>query len=77
MRLDSAGRARRLFAGCRDLQLVHARFPRRTDQRGGFSVLLFNRVVAPLFDVLPRRLVRPLGYYLIVLGRKPLARGET
>jgi SAM-dependent methyltransferase len=71
LRLDSAARARKLFTGLRELQLVIDRFPRRTAERGGISTLLFNLGVVPLFKLLPDWLVRPFGFYLIISGRKP------
>ena len=32
---------------------------------------LYNGLFVPLVNLLPRALVRPLGYYMIVQGRKP------
>lgn len=70
LRLDTARRARRMFAGLGDLKLVYDRFPRRSSERSGISALLFNRGVVPLFEIMPRWLVRRLGFYLIISGRK-------
>ncbi len=80
LRLDSIARARKLFRHAHDLELFYDRFPRYTEERSGFGTVLFNRVIVPLFNFLPRWLVRPLGFYLIINGMKPsrtiVPRGE-
>jgi SAM-dependent methyltransferase len=70
-RVHSRRQVRQLFGGFDDLEIVHDKYPARSDRRHGFFARLYNGLFVPLTGLLPRPLVRPLGYYLIVLGRKP------
>lgn len=62
--------ARELFKCFRQVQIVFERFPRRTRRRKGWKGLLFNWLVVPAFHMIPRPLIRPFGWHLIVKAIK-------
>jgi SAM-dependent methyltransferase len=50
--------------------IVPERFPAKSRLHGGLKGVLFNRVFVPAFRLLPRPLVRPLGWHLMAFCRK-------
>ena len=61
---------RRLLRGFASVRIVPERFPVPSRLHRGWKAALYNSVFVGLFDVLPRRLVRPLGWHLMALCRK-------
>lgn len=51
-------------------QVYADRFPVHSEALGGLKGLVFNRLFVPLFSLLPRALVRPLGHHLIARCEK-------
>jgi len=70
-RIHSRRQARQLFSGFGRLSIVPDKYPARSDRRQGTFARLYNNLFVPLAGLLPRVLVRSLGYYLIVQGEKP------
>jgi len=70
-RVHSRRQARRLFSGFDHLRIVPDKVPSPSERRHGPFARLYNGLFVPLAGLLPRALVRSLGYYLIVQGEKP------
>jgi SAM-dependent methyltransferase len=68
-RLYSARDTRRLCSGFSSMKLSYGRFPMPTRRSSGFSCP-FNRIVVPATRVLPKALLRPIAYYIIVTAVK-------
>lgn len=56
-----------LFASVR---IVPERFPVASRLHQGWKAMAYNRIFVPAFNVLPRPLVRPLGWHLMAFCRK-------
>ena len=53
-----------------DHRIVPERFPVKSRLHHGVKGLLFNGVFVPTFRILPKRVVKPLGWHLMAFGRK-------
>ncbi len=53
-----------------DREIVPERFPVKSRLHGGKKGLFFNSIFVPFFNLLPRVLVRPLGWHLMAFCRK-------
>lgn len=69
-RLHTAGEARRLFDAYSSVGVHLDRFPTRTSARSGLAATLYNSVFVPLTAVLPKAVIRPFGFYIIVKSVK-------
>ena len=74
LRLVSAGEYRLLLAPFRDVQIVPERFPVVSRLHGGWKGALYNGVFVGSFNLLPLRVVRPLGWHLMAYCRKSSGR---
>ncbi len=70
LRLFSIGEYRRLLAPFRDVQITPERFPVTSRLHGGWKGALYNGLFVGAFNLLPRRMVRPLGWHLMAFCRK-------
>ncbi len=70
LRLFSIEEYRRLLDPFREIRIVPERFPVASRLHGGWKGALYNRVFVGAFNMLPRRLVRPLGWHLMAFCRK-------
>jgi 2-polyprenyl-3-methyl-5-hydroxy-6-metoxy-1,4-benzoquinol methylase len=70
-RLFTRSQARRLFHRFEGLTIHGDRLPTLRSKRPGWTSQLFNAVVVPLAQRIPRFLLTPIGYYLVVQARKP------
>ncbi len=61
---------RRLLSGFASVRIVPERFPVPSRLHRGWKAALYNRVFVGLFNRLPRRLVRPLGWHLMAFCRR-------
>ncbi len=61
---------KRLLHPFRDVKVVPERFPVKSRLHGGWKGALYNGVFVGAFNVLPRSLVRPLGWHLLAFCRK-------
>ena len=75
-RLHSVKDARNLFAGFSSVGVVMDRFPGAATQRSGMWARLYNKCLVPIASVIPRSMLRPFGFYVLVNGQKPLAGDE-
>ena len=70
LRLFSIAEYRRLLEPFRDVRIVPERFPVASRLHGGWKGVLYNGVFVRAFNILPRTLVRPLGWHLMAFCRK-------
>ena len=70
LRTVSIPEYRRLLGRFASVRIVAERFPVPSRLHRGWKAALYNSVFVGLFDMLPRRLVRPLGWHLMALCRK-------
>jgi SAM-dependent methyltransferase len=69
-RLHTRRQVRRLFDRFDQVRITHDKFPAPTDRRHGLFAGFYNSLFVPLVRILPRAVIRPWGYYLIVQGVK-------
>jgi len=65
LRLYSIAEFRQLIRGFRQTRVVPERFPVKSRLHHGWKATAYNEVFVGLFNALPRRLVRPLGWHLM------------
>jgi len=70
LRLFSIAEYRRLLKAFPEVKVLPERFPVASRLHRGWKGALYNRVFVGAFNVLPRRLVRPLGWHLMAFCRK-------
>jgi SAM-dependent methyltransferase len=70
LRLFTAGEFRSLLAPFAEVRLVPERFPVKSRLHGGWKGWAFNTLFVGTFNLLPRALVRPLGWHLMAFCRK-------
>ena len=70
LRLLSIGEYRQLLAPFHDVQVIPERFPVASRLHGGWKGTVYNRLFVGTFNLLPRRVVRPLGWHLMAFCRK-------
>ena len=70
LRKLSIGQFTRLLSPFVGVRIIPERFPVKTRLHSGLKAKLFNGVFVGLFNSLPRRLVRPLGWHLMAFARK-------
>jgi hypothetical protein len=51
-------------------QIIPERFPVKTRLHGGIKGKVYNDVFVGAFNVLPKALIRPLGWHLMAFARK-------
>jgi SAM-dependent methyltransferase len=64
-RIHSIAELRALLSGFAQVEIVPERFPVRTRLHSGWKAALYNTLFVDAFNMIPRRLVRPLGWHLI------------
>lgn len=65
-RTHTLKQARRMFARFPSVDIRLERFPKRTRRRHGVRAFLFNRVLVPFTEALPRAVVRPFGWHMVI-----------
>jgi SAM-dependent methyltransferase len=78
-RMYTAAEFRRLLEPFEDCNIVAERFPARTRLQRGWKAMLYNRVLVPFLDRVPRAWIRPYGWHLMafcVAGVRPNASVE-
>ncbi len=70
LRLFSIGEYRRLLAPFQRVEVLPERFPVASRLHGGWKGALYNGLFVGAFNLLPRRIVRPLGWHLMAFCRK-------
>ena len=61
---------RRLLGGFGSVRIVPERFPVHSRLHRGWKATLYNYFFVGLFNILPRAVVKPLGWHLMALCRK-------
>lgn len=69
-RVHSLDEVRELFRNFSRIDISLDRFPKRTRRRGGLRAFLFNWVFVPATSVIPRPLIRPFGWHIIIKAIK-------
>jgi 2-polyprenyl-3-methyl-5-hydroxy-6-metoxy-1,4-benzoquinol methylase len=69
-RLFSSGQVRQMLTQFHRTRLVIERFPVRTRLHTGIKAGLFNAAFLPLFQLLPKPLIRPFGWHIMAFARK-------
>jgi ubiquinone/menaquinone biosynthesis C-methylase UbiE len=70
LRKFSIGELKRLLQPFSSYRIVPERFPVKTRLHSGLKARLFNDVFVGGFNLMPRALVRPLGWHLMAFARK-------
>jgi ubiquinone/menaquinone biosynthesis C-methylase UbiE len=66
----SIGELRQFLAPFKSYRIIPERFPVKTKLHTGLKACLFNTVFVGTFNLLPRALVRPLGWHLMAFATK-------
>jgi len=61
---------RRLLQAFEQVRVIPERFPVKTQMHGGLKAKLFNDVFVGIFNLVPKALVRPLGWHLMAFAIK-------
>ncbi len=69
-RLYSIWKAREICKKAHSFQIFLDRFPTTTKVHRGSLAWLYNQVIVPCSDMLPRRFLRPFGFYIILQATK-------
>ena len=69
-RLHTVIKARRLFRDYSSVDVCLDRFPTRTTGRSGIAAILYNTLFIPLTAAIPKAMIRPLGFYIIIKSIK-------
>jgi len=66
----STGELKQLLKPFKSYRIIPERFPVKTKLHSGWKATLFNDVFVRTFNLMPKQLVRPLGWHLIVFAVK-------
>jgi SAM-dependent methyltransferase len=69
-RVHSIKEVRRMFRKFSQVEIRLERFPKRTQRRCGVKASLFNHMFVPVTELIPRFLLRPFGWHIIVKAIK-------
>jgi ubiquinone/menaquinone biosynthesis C-methylase UbiE len=67
----SCQEVRQLFSKFVNVRLLVERFPCKTPKYSGLKAILFNQILVPLFQILPRAIISPLGAHILIWAYKP------
>ena len=70
LRKFSIGEFRQLLSDFPGVRIVPERFPVRSRLHGGLKGFVYNNLFVGPFQLLPRPLVRPLGWHLMAFCRR-------
>ena len=66
----SVSELKQLLHPFQDYQIIPERFPVKTKLHSGWKANLFNTVFVRLFNLMPRRWIRPFGWHLMIFATK-------
>ena len=66
----SIGELKQLLSPFKDYRIIPERFPVKTKLHSGWKARLFNDVFVGTFNLMPKALVRPLGWHLMAFATK-------
>jgi ubiquinone/menaquinone biosynthesis C-methylase UbiE len=61
---------KKLLSPFSEIRIVPERFPVASRLHQGWKAVTYNRIFVPAFNLIPRVLVRPLGWHLMAFCRK-------
>jgi ubiquinone/menaquinone biosynthesis C-methylase UbiE len=70
LKLYSRGEIKQMFEKFSAVDIMMDRFPTKTIKRSSIAAKLYNSIVVPLFRIVPRPLIKPLGFHVIVKAAK-------
>ena len=70
LRLFSIGQFRRMLEGFNTATIIPERFPVQSRLHKGWKGAVYNGVFVKAFSIIPRSVIRPLGWHLMALCRK-------
>jgi len=70
MQLFAVSEYRRQLQGFTEVRIVPERFPVPSRLQNGWKAAVYNGVFVRAFNILPRALIRPLGWHLMAFCRK-------
>jgi ubiquinone/menaquinone biosynthesis C-methylase UbiE len=70
LRKFSIGEFMQLLKAFSSYQIIPERFPVKTKLHSGWKARLFNDVFVGIFNMMPKKLVRPLGWHLMAFAVK-------
>jgi ubiquinone/menaquinone biosynthesis C-methylase UbiE len=70
IKLYSIKEVKKMFEKFSTLEIVMDRFPTKTIKRSGIIAHLYNSVLVPLFGIIPKPIIRPFGFHIIVKAIK-------
>ena len=62
--------AKRMFRNFSSVRFSYGRFPWLTSKRSGLLAQLYNRIFIPFAKIIPKPIIRPWGYYIIIKAEK-------
>jgi ubiquinone/menaquinone biosynthesis C-methylase UbiE len=66
LKLFSLKEVKQLFFRFSSVEIIMERFPTRTIKRSGILAQVYNHGLVPFFKVLPKPLIKPWGFHIIV-----------
>ncbi|MDZ7363345.1 MAG: class I SAM-dependent methyltransferase [candidate division KSB1 bacterium] len=66
----SLGEFKKMLSSFSSIRLVPERFPVASRLQQGWKAAAYNRIFVPAFNLIPRFLVRPLGWHIMAFCRK-------
>jgi ubiquinone/menaquinone biosynthesis C-methylase UbiE len=70
MKLYSVNEVNKLFDEFSGYEIIMDRFPTKTIKRSGILAYLYNYCLVPPFKMLPKILIRPFGFHIIIKAIK-------
>jgi ubiquinone/menaquinone biosynthesis C-methylase UbiE len=68
--LHSIKEAHQMFQKFSVVKIILDKFPSKTKRRTGVLARLYNLVFIPVTKIIPRGIIRPFGWYIIIKARK-------
>ena len=69
-KLYSIKEAKKMFENFSSISIFLDKFPSKTNRRNGIFAQLYNNLFIPLTEIIPRALIRPFGWYIIIKAIK-------
>jgi hypothetical protein len=59
------------------VKIIPERFPVKTRLHQGLKANIFNGIFVPLFNIIPRSIVRPFGWHIMIFAYKTIDTGKV
>ena len=70
IRLDRVKEIAPLFRSFSNTEIYYDRFPTKTTLKNGLKSVLYNDVLVPVTQALPKPWLKPFGYYIVIMAQK-------